>query len=174
MKTLSFAVCLLCLLLFWNCQESYITTPEDSLQKSKFSKGSGSNMEESPPKVIILTDVITINQCVQDPVMGECELVGEAMYLLEVSNAIMQPEGLYHVRFSTTYNAELCDMCGMIHLAWTINEENEEEFFISAGGVYLLQRAYAIDNRKDVVLIVQYLVTTEGAGIPNMWLKAVD
>jgi len=174
MKILFSAVCLLCLVLFWNCQEGYITTPADSLQESKFSKGPGSNIEESPPKVIILKDVITINQVIPDPMLNNSEIIGEVMYILEVSEAIMQSEGLYHVRFSTVCNAELCDKCGMVHLPWTITGESVDEFFISEDGIYILQKAYAIENRYDVVLIVQYLVTTDGAGIPNMWLEAVD
>jgi len=174
MKTLSFAVCLLCLLLFWNCQESYITTPEDSPQIPKFLNGPGSNMEESPPKIIITKDIIIINQMINDPMLGNSEIIGEAMYTLELGDNTQQSEGLYNVRFSTVFNAELIDKCGMVHLPWTIIGESEDEFFVSEDGIYLLQKSYAIENRDEVVLIVQFLVTIEGAGIPNMWLEVVD
>jgi hypothetical protein len=174
MKTISFAVCLLCFLLFWNCQKSYVTAPEDSLQTSKFFKDPGSNMEESPPKIIINKDVIIINQMINDLMLGNSEIIGEVMYTLEIGDNTQQPEGLYYVWFSTVCNAELCDKCGIVHLPWTITGENEDEFFVSEDGIYILQKAYAIENRDEVVLIVQYLVTIEGAGIPNMWLEVVD
>ena len=61
-------------------------------------------------------------------------------------------------------------------LTWNgaLQAKSEDSMYISEEGIYILQKAYSITNRDDVVLVVQYLVTTEGVGIPNCWLELID
>ena len=71
-------------------------------------------------------------------------------------------------------DAELCDRYGMVHLEWRIVGNSEDLIYVSEEGIYLLQKAYPICNRNECVLVVQYLVTIEGVGIPNMWIELID
>ncbi len=62
----------------------------------------------------------------------------------------------------------------MMHLEWSSSGKSEDSMYINEEGIYILQKAYSITNRNDVVLAVQYLVTTEGVGVPNLWLELID
>ena len=112
-----------------------------------------------------------INLCfkVDDPIAGSCQVIGEVFYMHEI---VETQEKIYLVRVQLEINAELCDRYGIFHLPWEIMGNSDDYIYISEEGIYILQKAYPICNRDECFLVVQYLVTTEGLGIPNMWIEA--
>jgi hypothetical protein len=158
MKKLFLTTVIFSVLLFIGCQENSITDPVGTLEKT----GDPVNRE-----------IIQMNFVIDDPLAGSIELVGEVYYTHEVFNSD-QLSNLFLVSVSLDLNAQLNDMLGMMHLDWSSSGKSEDSMYISEEGIYILQKAYSITNRNDVVLIVQYLVTTEGVGIPNCWLELID
>ena len=114
-----------------------------------------------------------MNFMIDDPLIGVVEIVGEVYYTHELVNSD-QLSSQFLISVSLDFNTELNDMLGMMHLEWKSSGKSEDSMYISEEGIYILQKAYSITNRDDVVLIVQYLVTTEGVGIPNCWLELID
>ena len=158
MKKLFLTTVIFSVLLFIGCQENSITEPVGTLEKT----GDPVNRE-----------IIQMNFVIEDPIAGNIELVGEVYYTHELANSD-QLSNLFLVSVSLDFNAELNDMLGMMHLEWSSSGKSEDSMYISEEGIYILQKAYGITNRNDVVLIVQYLVTTEGVGVPNCWLEIID
>ena len=62
----------------------------------------------------------------------------------------------------------------IIRINCAIECQTQDTIYVSEEGIYILTKAYCIENRVDIVLVVQYLVTTEGVGIPNLWLQEID
>ena len=142
--------------LILGCQENPITEPIQSLTK----KGELKNEE-------------TINICcvVVDPAGGNCQVIGEVNYTHQASQ--VQP-GLYEVTLSLNMNSRLCSLDNPSLTQWTIAGQSVDEFNVSEEGIYVMQKAYLIENRTDVILIVEYLVTIDGVGINNLWLQEID
>ena len=158
MKKLFLATVVLSVLFIVGCQDNSITEPVGTLEKTG-----------NP----VTREIIQMNFMIDDPLAGNVELVGEVYYTHELVNSD-QLSSQFLVSVSLDFNAELNDMLGMMHLEWKSSGKSEDSMYISEEGIYILQKAYGITNRDDVVLIVQYLVTTEGVGIPNCWLELID
>ena len=158
MKKLFLAVVVLSVLFIAGCQENSITDPVGTLEKR-------SNTDTR--------EIIQMKFMIDDPIAGRVEIVGEVYYTHEVGNSD-QLSDLFLVSVSLDLNAQLNDMLGMMHLDWSSSGKSEDSMYISEEGIYILQKAYSITNRDDIVLVVQYLVTTEGVGIPNCWLALID
>lgn len=122
----------------------------------------------------VTKEVLDICCQVTDPIMGCCKVIGEVTYVHEIVEIQSALSGLSLVRVQIDMDAELCDRFGMVHLEWGIVGKSEDLIYVSEDGIYLLQKAYPICNRNECVLVVQYLVTTEGVGIPNMWIELID
>jgi len=86
----------------------------------------------------------------------------------------MNPTGLNEVAIHIYINSELNDMLGMMHLEWRIQGRSEDVVTVSKQGTVLIEKCYSITNRSDVVLLVQYLVTTDGIGISNVSLAPLE
>ncbi len=140
------------------CQENSITEPVGTLEKTGIS---------------VSREIIHINFFLEDPLAGRSELVGDVYYTHELLNSD-QHSNLFLVSVTLELNAQMNDMLGMMHLDWSSSGKSEDSMYISEEGIYILQKAYSITNRDDVVLVVQYLVTTEGVGVPNCWLEIID
>lgn len=138
------------------CQENPVTEPIQSLDKQ------GNPIVEE-----------TINLCcvLADPAGGNCQITGEVNYIHQISQ--VQP-GLYEVTLELNMSSQLCSLDGPGLTQWTITGQSVDEFNVSEEGIYILQKAYLISNRSDIILIVDYLVTTEGVGVPNLWLQEID
>ena len=158
MKKLFLTIVVLSVLFVIGCQENSITEPVGTLEK----RGN-----------TVTRDIIHMNFVIDDPLVGSIELDGDVYYTHELVNS-NQPSNQSLVSVSLELNAELNDMLGMMHLDWSSSGKSEDSMYISEEGIYILQKAYSITNRDDVVLVVQYLVTTEGVGIPNCWLEQID
>ena len=122
----------------------------------------------------VTKEVLDICCQVTDPIMGCCKVIGEVTYVHEIVEIESDLSGLSLIRVQIELEAELCDMFGMVHLPWGITGSSEDLIYVSEDGIYILQKAYPICNRGECVLVVQYLVTTEGVGIPNMWVELID
>jgi hypothetical protein len=120
----------------------------------------------------ITKEVINLCFSVNDPIAGSCQVIGEVCYVHEIVETQEKSTGISLVRVQIEINAELCDKYGMVHLPWEIIGNSDDYIYISEEGVYILQKAYPICNRDECFLVVQYLVTTEGVGIPNIWIDA--
>ena len=132
---------------------------------------SGTSQKISSP---ITKEVINLCCNVNDPIAGSCQVIGEACYMHEIIETQEKPAGISLVRVQIEMNAELCDRYGMVHLPWEIIGNSDDYIYISEEGIYILQKAYPICHRDECFLVVQYLVTTEGVGIPNMWIEIID
>jgi len=158
MKKLFLITVVFSALLLIGCQENFITEPVGTLEKT----GNSINRE-----------FIRMNIVIDDPLAGKVELVGEVYYTHELANSDHR-SSQFLVSVSLELNAQLFDMLGGTHPEWSSSGKSEDSMYISEEGIYILQKAYSITNRDDVVLVVQYLVTTEGVGIPNCRLELID
>jgi len=122
----------------------------------------------------VIKEVLDICCPVSDPIMGACQVNGEVTYVHEIVENQSYLNGLSLVRVQIDMDSELCDMYGMVHLEWRIVGNSVDLIYISEDGIYLLEKVYPICHRNECVLVVQYLVTTEGVGIPNMWITQID
>lgn len=50
----------------------------------------------------------------------------------------------------------------------------EDTVYVSEEGIVIVDKTYPISNRNDIILCIQYLVSTEGVGITNMWILEID
>ena len=159
MKKLITSFFVTALLLVIGCQDVPPTEPTGAIQKLN-----------NP----ITKEVLSICCCVNDPLSGSCQVIGEVSYVHEIVDIQTGPNDLILVRVQLGMDTELCDRLGRFHLEWGIVGNSEDLIYVSEEGIYILQKAYPICNRNDCVLVVQYLVTTEGIGIPNMWVELID
>lgn len=158
MKKILLIIAALSVLFVIGCQENSITDPFSTLEKTGNS---------------VTKDTIQINFVIEDPLAGSSELVGVVYYTHELLNSD-QLNNQFLVSVSLELNSLLNDMLGMMHLEWSSSGKSEDSMYINEEGIYILQKSYSITNRNDVVLVVQYLVTTEGVGVPNLWLEPID
>lgn len=152
MKTLILAFIAFALIIFSACQEEVINQPETAqILKSK-----------QP-----VTNSMKICCEVRDPKYGICNLNGCVEYTHELIRNAMYPRAVYMVSVKLYMNSILCDKLGMVHLEWRAEDKSEDIVYVSEEGIALLEKSYSITNRSDVVLLVRYLVTTNGIGIAD-------
>jgi hypothetical protein len=109
-----------------------------------------------------------------DPITGICRLDGVVEYIHQIIEAPENPDGLYEISLTLEMSSQLCDRCMIMHLPWIAEGISTHTVYVSEEGIALVERGYLISNRNDIMLYVQYLVTTEGVGIPNMWIQEID
>ena len=160
MKNLFVIVAIFSLALLSGCQENPVFEPQtSSLLKDK-----------KPEK-----NRIKICCEVQDPNFGVCNLNGCVDYNFEVKSMIMSPRpGAYEISLTLRMNSVLCDKLGMVHLEWRVEGKSHDVVHVSEEGILLLEKSYWITNRTDVVLLVKYLVTTNGVGIASVNLVPLE
>ena len=160
MKTIFLTLAAFSLALFMGCQESSLNEPADQLLKGKHD--------------LVRTSVIKMNYNLRDPLYGTCCLSGRVTYSFQILNSAMNPLGLNEVAIHIYINSELNDMLGMMHLEWRIEGRSDDIVYVSEDGIVLLEKCYPITNRSDVVLLVRYLVTTNGIGISGLSLAPLE
>jgi len=159
MKNLIVAAVILMLAVLLGCQENLIIQPDSS----PLLKG------EKP-----IQEKIEICCEVNDISYGMCSLNGFVYYTHEVIRNTMHPRVENLVSLKIHMNSILCDRLGMLHLEWRVEDKSEDVLYVSEEGIYLLEKSYWIENRDDVVLLVQYLVTTDGVGISKLTLAPIE
>ncbi|HSW56533.1 MAG TPA: hypothetical protein VLH59_15735 [Ignavibacteriaceae bacterium] len=142
------------------CQENMLNEPSEALLKQNDN--------------LVTTDVIKLECDLRDPSYGISKLCGQVSYTFQVITEAMNPMALNRVAIHISINAELDDMYGMMHLEWRIQGRSDDVVTVSEEGIVLIDKCYSITNRSDVVLLVQYLVTTNGIGISNVNLAPLE
>jgi len=160
MKTFFVTLAAFSLALFMGCQESMLNEPADLLLKGKDD--------------LVSTNIIKLNYNLRDPLYGTCCLSGRVTYSFQILNRAMNPVGLNEVAIHIYINSELNDMLGMMHLEWRVEGRSDDIVYVSEDGIVLLEKCYSITNRNDVVLLVRYLVTTNGIGISGVSLAPLE
>lgn len=159
MKTLIFAIAVCLMALLSSCQENAINEPETMhLNKDK------------------LPQINSMKICceVRDPNYGVCNLNGCVNYTHELIREAMHPRAVHMVSVKLYMNSILCDKLGMVHLEWRVEARTEDIVYVSEEGIALLEKSYTITNRNDVVLLVRYLVTTNGIGVADVKIVSLE
>jgi hypothetical protein len=148
------------LVLIMGCHENSINEPVDALSVTKDN--------------LVLINTIKICCEIQDPKSGMCNLSGCVNYVHQVLNWTQNPKGLYKILLSLQMDSKLCDKLGLVHLEWRAEGRSDDILYVSEEGILLVEKCYSITNRSDVVLLVQYLVTTNGVGISEISLAPLE
>jgi hypothetical protein len=159
MKNLFVALFVFSLALFTGCQENPV-----------------SQFEDSPIlKVKPLTGQ-SIKLCceLKDPYSNVCNLNGRVNYVFEIIENTMYPRAITLISLRINIYASLCDKLRMMPCVWIIEGKSDEIVQVSEEGILLLEKSYSISNRNDVVLLVKYLVTTNGMGISSVDLVPIE
>lgn len=141
---------------FIGCQGNPVTEPIQPLNKKTN---------------ITVEDTINLSCVLEDPTGCNSQLTGEVNYVHQVTPIQVQ---LYEVNLTLNMSAQLCSNNGLNEIYCPIESTTTDILYINEEGINILTKAYIIQNRIDILLMVQYLVTTEGVGIPNLWLEEID
>lgn len=160
MKTIFVTLVAFLLVLIIGCQENGINEPSNVLTKDSESL-STSNM-------------IKLNYDLRDPISGTSTLSGRVTYSIQLITEGMGPRASNQLIIKIYMNSILEDRFGMAHLEWRVESRSEEAVYVSEDGILLLQKTYSITNRTDVVVLVKYLVTTNGIGIASLALVPLE
>jgi hypothetical protein len=159
MKNLFVIFSVFFLAFLFGCQENPIYVPESSpLLKDK------------------VPEVKRLKICCElgDPNYGVCNLNGCVNYTFEVIRDKMGPRRITEVSLNLYMNSVLCDKLGMVHLEWSVEGKSNDIVYVSEDGILLVEKTYWITNRNDVVLLVRYMVTTDGVGISSVNLVPLE
>ena len=118
--------------------------------------------------------IINICCLLTDPLSGTCNLSGNIMYYHEIIPAPENIDDLITVRVSLEVDCEMCDKLGMMHPEWSITQSSVDILILSEEGIVILEKNYTVCNRADILLNVNYLVTTEGVGIAGVSIHPVN
>jgi hypothetical protein len=164
MKTLFVILAAFSLALIIGCQESILNEPENSPFKK----------DQISTSTTTTTNSIKICCEVRDPHYGACNLNGCVKYVHQIINRAMNPMGLYEISLKLQMDSKLCDKLGMVHLEWRAEGKSDDIVYVSEEGILLVEKTYWITNRNDVVLLVRYMVTTDGVGISKISLVPLE
>lgn len=159
MKTILLTLAAFLLALFIGCQENLVNEPAVSLEKKAGSKEK---------------DILKICCEVKDPLTGFCNVNGSVLYTHEIVSRTMNPMGLIEVKLYLEMDSELCDPLGMVHMEWKAQGRSEDVVFVSVEGITFVEKSYPITNRDDVVLLIRYMVTTDGVGISRISMAEIE
>jgi hypothetical protein len=159
MKTFFVTLVAFSLALIIGCGENMLNEPQTSLEKKTDS---------------INKNTIKICCEVRDPEYGSCNLNGCVNYVHQIINRAMNPIGLYEISLRLQMDSKLCDKLGMLHLEWRAEGRSNDIVYVSEEGILLVEKTYWITNRNDVVLLVRYMVTTDGVGISSVNLVPLE
>lgn len=109
-----------------------------------------------------------------DPQNNVCGLNGRANYVFEVIEEAMTPRSTTLISLRINLKARLCKKSGMPNSLWCIEGKSNDIVQVSEDGILLFDKCYFISNRNDIVLLVTYLVTTNGMGIARVQLIPVE
>jgi hypothetical protein len=160
MKKLLFSLVVFSVLFLTGCQEKMLNEPADSLLKHNDN--------------LVTAKTLKLNYELSDPLYGSSKLSGTVSYVHTIINRTMNPIGLKEISLHIEMNSELYDYLGLMHLEWIVQGRSEEIYYVSEEGILLVEKSYWITNRNDVVMLVQYLVTTEGVGISSVSLVPLE
>ena len=160
MKTFFVTLIAFSLVLIIGCQENTVNEPADVLLKH----------DDNP----VTANKLKLNYELSDPLYGYSRVSGSVSYVHQIINRAMNPVGLSEISIHIVMDSELDDLLGMVHLEWSIQGRSNDIVYVSEDGILLLEKCYQITNRSDVVLLVKYLVTTNGIGISSVNLTPLE
>ena len=161
MKTFFVTLAVVSLALIIGCQDNLLIEPGPEISLDKTANDADKNM---------------IKLCcqVQDPLSGTCNLNGCITYVHQVINRGMNPLSSKVISLHLNINASLNDLDGIADLKWRIEGRSYDLVSVSEEGILLLDKTYNITNRNDVVLYVQYMITTDGVGVSSVTLVQIE
>ena len=112
---------------------------------------------------------IPICCCVFDPVTGECNIKGEVTYMLETLEYIADS---VKMKIKLEMDAELCTKL-LNPIKCEIYGNSQNNVFVKVNGKLLFDKTYRISHRSDLILCVQYLITTESVSVMKMNLLQI-
>jgi len=136
-----------------------------------FQKADKTSAQVSPRTT---SNTLKLDHQLLDPLSGESRLKGRVTYSIQVMDESMSPVGLTRISLHLYINSVLDDIYGMPHSEWRAEGRSDDVFFLSEEGIKLVEKSYSITNRTDVVLLIQYLVTSEGVGISKVSLAEIE
>lgn len=142
--------------------------------------GCGENLFNEPDTSVIKKDsfsdlkFIKIYCELKDPGAGTSDLSGHVAYNHKVMNRAQNPLDLAEISLHLEMDSKLQDKFGVTHLEWRIQGRSDDIVYVSEEGILLIEKTYPITNRKDVVLLVRYMVTTDGVGISGLMLIELE
>ena len=160
MKTFFVTLIAFSLVLIIGCQENMVNEPADVLLKHDDN--------------LVKANKLKLNYELSDPLYGYSKVSGTVSYVHQIINRAMNPVGLYEISLHIEMNSELDDLLGMMHLEWIVRGRSDDIVYVSEEGILLVEKTYWITNRNDVVLLVKYLVTTNGVGISSVNLVPLE
>jgi len=160
MKNLIMILAAFSLLFIMGCQENLINESVGALSVQKDN--------------LVIKNTLKICCEIRDAKYGMCNLSGCVNYVHQVLNWTQNPKGLYKVSLRLQMDSKLCDKLGMVHMEWRAEGRSDDILYVSEEGILLVEKCYSITNRSDVVLLVQYLVTTNGVGISGVSLAPLE
>jgi hypothetical protein len=160
MKTLFVTLAAFSLALLIGCQENMLNEPSGTMLKQKSD--------------LVHSNILYMNYEVRDPLYGTSKVTGEVTYIHEVINQPLGPIGFNRISLQIAIDSELENLLGMSPVKWSVRAKSQDVVSVSEEGILLIEKSYWITNRTDVVLLVQYLVTTDGVGISGVSLAPLE
>ena len=169
MKNLLLTIFVFSVLLLIGCQENSITEPFSNESPNKMQSAGGEITHGSIPLEGILE------------VQGSDNLYytinGSINYIHEIVQVDpIPPSPQYYVKLSLSVNAILASLRDFPgNNSYTLSSESEDVFYVSEEGIYLLEKTFYLQGSfEGMVLVLRFLVTTDGVGLNSMVLSFID
>ncbi|RPI66882.1 MAG: hypothetical protein EHM47_15835 [Ignavibacteriales bacterium] len=169
MKKLFLSFVVFSFLLVTGCQENSITDPISSQSPNKVQSNSGIVTQGSVPLQGILE--VQGSDNLFYTIEGNIDYTHELIFVDPIP-----PAQQYHVKLNLSTNAILAggnDLPGNKNN--TVSSESEDVFYVSPEGIYLLEKTFYLQGSfEGMVLVLRFLVTTDGVGLNSMHLAFID
>jgi hypothetical protein len=169
MKKLFLSFIVFSFLLIIGCQENSITDPLSSQSPNKVQINSGTVSQGS----IILQGTLEVQGSynLSYTIDGSVDYTHELIFVDPIP-----PAQQYYVKMNLTTNAIISaanDLTG--NKSNTVSSESEDDFYVSPEGIYLLEKTFYLQGSfEGMVLVLKFLVTTDGIGLNSMHLAFID
>ena len=156
MKKLFFPFVSFFLLLVIGCQDNSITDPVMTESNSSSSKTSlDITRGYFPLEGILVAPGMTNNYF---SITGRIDYTHQLFYLDPIPPS---PQFVVKVHFNVS--AVITDLNYRTRRSWTIKAQSDDNVYVSEEGIYILEKTFPINNRKDqMVLKCKFIVTTSG------------
>jgi hypothetical protein len=165
MKKFFLTAVALSVLLLIGCQENSITNSVKDVGQQAIPKSDDPLVNQG---IIELDGILEVPGLTTSflEISGQVEFVHELVLVDPIP-----PASQYYVSLSFQLNAELSDPYSENHQDFTISSESQDLIYVSEDGIYLLEKSFAVQGRRDgLILLCRFLVTTDGVGLNEMWL----
>ena len=156
MKKLFFSFVSFFLLLVIGCQDNSITDPVMTESNSSSPKTSlDITRGYFPLEGILVAPGMTNNYF---SITGRIDYTHQLFYLDPIPSA---PQFFVKVHFNVS--AVITDLNFRTRKSWTIKAQSDDNVYVSEEGIFILEKTFPINNRKDqMVLKCKFIVTTSG------------